>query len=240
MHIKGGIFSFTAPAPAQDTSYLHWHLMDHMPEQYRIPGIVLGQRWIADGEYIAARVVSGAGLGDIGNVVNYLFRDPVTQTLDDFTELGANLSAAGRYPIARPALQISAMRLLHCVASPRALVAPEVIPFRPHRGVLLIVEQPGDNESDWLDWIRSDHLPALMETDGVAGAWMFGSTDHWSPSSPIWSGRRQFVTTVYLDRDPLSTTAHVANLVETRWATGAVQPEFVGPLRAMVNWDAWP
>src|SRR5689334_4586950 len=129
VHIRGGIFSFTEPADRPDAEYLQWHLMDHMPEQYRLPGIALGQRWIADGEYLDARLVSEGPLGNIGNVVNYLVREPVIETLDDFMELGAALSAAGRYPIARPALQISAMRLLHAVASARVLVAPGVIPF---------------------------------------------------------------------------------------------------------------
>src|SRR5690349_7541618 len=99
--------------------------MDHMPEQYALPGIALGQRWIADREYLDARLVSEGALGNIGNAVSYLVREPVVETLDQFMELGARLSAAGRYPIARPALQISAMRLMHCVAAPRVLVSSQ-------------------------------------------------------------------------------------------------------------------
>lgn len=52
--VKAGFFSFTAAAPPDDDgSYLRWHLLDHMPEQYQLPGIVLGLRWIADGDYSA-------------------------------------------------------------------------------------------------------------------------------------------------------------------------------------------
>jgi hypothetical protein len=27
--------------------YLEWHQLDHMPEQYRISGLAVGQRWVA-------------------------------------------------------------------------------------------------------------------------------------------------------------------------------------------------
>jgi hypothetical protein len=29
-------------------------------------------------------------------------------------------------------------------------------------------------------------------------------------------------------------------MVEERWATGAVRPQFAGPLRTMIQWEAWP
>ena len=42
--VKAAFFSFTPPAPPDDDgSYLRWHLLDHMPEQYRLPGIQLGR-----------------------------------------------------------------------------------------------------------------------------------------------------------------------------------------------------
>lgn len=59
IRVKAGIFSLTAAAPADDDgSYLRWHLLDHMPEQYQLPGIVHGLRWIADGDYVDHRLVA--------------------------------------------------------------------------------------------------------------------------------------------------------------------------------------
>ena len=55
IRVKAGIFSLTAPAD-DDGSYLRWHLLDHMPEQYQLPGIVHGLRWIADRDYVDHRL----------------------------------------------------------------------------------------------------------------------------------------------------------------------------------------
>lgn len=238
--VCGGIFSFTGPAIEPDVDYLRWHLMDHMPEQYSLPGIAFGQRWIADGKYLDARLIAEGASGNIGNVVNYLVREPVVETLDDFMSLGARLSAAGRYPIARPALQISAARLLHRVAAPRVMVSANVIPFRPHRGVLLLVEdRPSEDDADWLAWIQRENLPELLLLDGVAGAWMFASPEDWLPESSLWSERRQYVTVVYIDGEPLSTAASARAAVEQRWESGRVRPVFAGPLRSMIAYEAW-
>ncbi|AKK25488.1 hypothetical protein [Mycobacterium sp. EPa45] len=240
MHVKAGIFSLTAPGGTDDDEYLKWHLLDHMPEQYQLPGIVLGQRWIADGRYLDARIVSQGSLGNVGNVVSYLVTDPVARTLDDFMDLGARLSEAGRYPHPRPALQVAALRLLDWHASPTAVISPEVVPFRPHRGVVVILEQPVTDSHEWLGWIHTQHLPELMGVAGVAGAWMFGSTAAWAPAAPMWSRSRQYITVVYLDSDPLAASSALRAMIEQRWESGVVVPVFAGPLRSMTHWEAWP
>jgi hypothetical protein len=240
IRVKVGIFSLTPPAPPDgDGSYLRWHLLDHMPEQYQLPGVVLGQRWIADGDYPARRIAGSGPLMDLGNVVNYLVGDPVQTTLDDFMQLGRRLAEAGRFPERRPSLGLRMLALLDWSAAPHALVSPEVVPFRPHRGVLLIIEEPTDGvPASWLEWLRSEHHPTLLETPGTAGAWMYGSTGSWKLPAAA-TGPDVYATVVYLDDDPLATTKVLTPLVEQRWATGAVRPLFAGPLRSMVEWDAW-
>lgn len=162
--VKAGIFSLTARADAE-SDYLRWHLLDHMPEQYQLPGIVHGLRWIADGEYRDHRVAADGPLGDVGNLVHYLVGDPVEETFDDFVALGRALRENGRFPVTRPLLQIAGLRLLQWHAAPRAFVSAEVVPFRPHRGILLIVEEPADGRpDDWLQWLHAEHLPALLAT----------------------------------------------------------------------------
>nr|WP_253861647.1 hypothetical protein [Mycobacterium asiaticum] len=210
-----------------------------MPEQYKLPGIVSGLRWIADGDYPAHRIAADGALGDIGNVVHYLVGDPVRETLDDFVELGRALRENGRMPVMRPLLQISGLRLLQWHSAPQALVCAEVVPFRPHRGVVLILEEPtGERPDRWLQWLHTEHYPALLATPGTAGAWMFGSV--LAPAPRGWRAEPHYVTVVYLDGDPLATTAALAPLVEERWRSGAVRPLFAGPLRSMISWDAWP
>lgn len=99
MRVKAGIFSLTAAAPPDDDgSYLRWHLLDHMPEQFQLPGIVHGLRWIADGDYPDHRLAAHGPLGEIGNVVHYLVTDPVEETFDEFVTLGRALRDNGRFP----------------------------------------------------------------------------------------------------------------------------------------------
>jgi hypothetical protein len=241
IRVKAGFFSLTAPAPPDDDGgYLRWHLLDHMPEQYQLPGIIHGLRWIADGAYPDHRLAAHGPLGQVGNAVHYLIGDPVEQTFDDFVALGRSLRENGRFPVTRPSLQVAGLRLLQWQSSPHALVSPEVVPFRPHRGVVLIVEEPADGRPDeWLQWLHADHCPALLATPGTAGAWTFGSSAGWSHLPAGWRTDHQYITVVYLDGDPLTTTAAVADLIEQRWRSGAVRPVFAGPLRTMVSWEAW-
>ena len=160
IRVKAGIFSLTAPAsPDDDGSYLRWHLLDHMPEQYQLPGIVHGLRWIADGEYLDHRVVAHGQLGQVGNAVHYLVGDPVEKTFDDFVTLGRALRENGRFPVTRPSLQVAGLRLLQWQSSPHALVSAEVVPFRPHRGILLIVEEAtGGRPNEWLQWLTPNTI----------------------------------------------------------------------------------
>ncbi len=240
IRVKAAFFSLTPPNPPDDDgSYLKWHLLDHMPEQYQLPGIQFALRYIADGEYLTSRIAGNGPLADVGNVVNYLLGDPVQQTHDDFWEVGLRLSEVGRFPLRRPSLQIRMPALLSWYSSPQALVSAEVVPFRPHRGVVVVVEEPvGNDIPGWLKWLHTDHYPAILQTPGVAGAWMYGSTTTWK-LHPVVEGNPEYTTVIYLDEDPLAVTNSLRPLIERRWESGAVVPLFAGPLRSMIQWEAW-
>jgi hypothetical protein len=237
--VRAGFFSLTPPAPPDDDgSYLRWHLLDHMPEQYSLPGVVLGSRWIADGDYADHVIAASQPLEHVGGAVSYLFADPVQQTYDDFMALGAHLAEVGRFPERRPSLQTRLLALSDVQAAPSALVSAAVVPFRPHRGVVLLVEQPTGDPTQWRTWVAAEHLPAVLEAEGVAGCWSFTTSDDWMVL-PSCEGDPQLVTVIYLDGDPLKTTAALRPLIESRWASGAVRPTYAAPLRTMVSWEAW-
>ena len=99
IRVKAAFFSFTPPAPPDDDgSYLRWHLLDHMVEQYQLPGIQYALRYIADGEYLERRIVATGQLEHVGNVVNYLVGDPVQQTHDDFMDARSSPGRDGSVP----------------------------------------------------------------------------------------------------------------------------------------------
>ena len=151
--------------------------------------------------------------------------DPVEETFDDFVALGRD--AAGERPLSRrrPLLQIAGLRLLQWQSSPHALISAEVVPFRPHRGILLIVEEPKDGRSnDWLQWLHAEHYPALLATPGTAGAWTFGSSTGWSiypvDGEPTINTSPSFTSTA--THSP--TTDALAPLIEERWRSARYDP----------------
>lgn len=238
--VKAGIFSITPPAPPDDDgSYLRWHLLDHLPEQFQLPGIVHAQRWIADGAYLDHRIAASGPLTDVGNIVSYLIGEPVPETIDDFMALGQHLGDIGRFPAGRrPVLQLSALALQQWHAAPRALVSAEVVPWRPHRGVLVIIESVIGAEAPEA-WPPAEHLPQLLETPGVAGVWTYGSTSAWDLPEAV-QAPHQLTTVIYLDEEPLEVAQQLRPLVEQRWVSGMVRPLFAGPLRTMTAWEVWP
>ncbi|MCM3882166.1 hypothetical protein [Frankia sp. R82] len=237
--VRSTIFSLTGQEPAQ-TDYLRWHLLDHMPEQYQLPGIVYALRYIADGDYPSARIAGNGPLANIGNIVNYFVGEPVEQTHQEFLELGLRLAEIGRFPEHRPSLGLRSLALLRWYAAPAALVSAEVVPMRPHRGIVLILEEPTQEDvSPWLKWLHTDHYPEVLKVPGVAGAWVYGSTGHWN-LNPNFLGEPLYASVIYLDQDPLETLKALTPLLEQRWASRQVRPLFAGPLRTPIRWDAWP
>ncbi len=239
--VRAAFFNFTPPAPAGDdiSDYLRWHALDHMPEQYQLPGILHGTRWMADDRCRAARMTGTGHLADVGSIVNYLVTEPVQPTHDDFMELGPRLALIGRFPERRPSLQLSMPALLRWYSAPRVQISAEVVPFRPHRGVLVVVEEPAGETAPWHSWLHDEHYPALLDLPGVCGVWMYGTAGLWRLHAHCRHDPH-YVTVVYLDEDPVGAVGTLSPLLEERWASGAVTPSFAGPLRSVVRWDAWP
>jgi hypothetical protein len=149
-----------AAADGDDEGYLRWHLLDHLPEQYGIDGVRHGERWRRAGSPLVAETPYDR----VEHVVMYLFDDRrLDVALDEFFELGAELREAGRMPVSLPRVEVGGWSLTEAVTSTHALVRPDVLPWRPHRGVFVIIE------SD----VPGHGLGELLEVPGVAGAWRF-------------------------------------------------------------------
>ncbi len=241
--VKVGFFSFTEITdPSEHRAYNEWHQLDHMPEQYPIDGIVFGQRWVSTPACAAARLVAEEPVAAAHYMTLYLMADPIDVTLREFADVGQQLRALGRFHLHRNAVLTGPHQWLDAHAAPRVLVGPDAVPYRPNRGVYVIVEEPADGaDPEALDaWIRSLHeswADRACAVPGVVGVWQFAS----SPKlrGPSWTAGHRRITVCYLDDAPLTVADALAPLVRERWADGLVRPVYAGPLETVVpyQWD---
>ena len=250
--IAGAFLSLTStPAGGDEAGYLRWHLLDHLPEQYTIPGIRLGTRWLADDQLVTLRLAARDELGDVRHVMSYLLGEPLEDTLAEFARLGGRLRDAGRYPHAATPHLLGAYEATGARAAPSAVVTAGALPFRAHRGVYLVIEQPPLDQGvveHWQGWHDAEHVPSLLELEGVAGVATFSATARLGlgPDQgqrfglPAWDPRGLAVTVIYLDGDVAETAARLSPRLEERWRGPDVIPHLAGPFRATVTYGAWP
>jgi hypothetical protein len=163
--------------------------------------------------------------------------NPVDETLDEFMTLGRVLAEKGRMAPALPRQYIAGLRLLEALAAPRTLVSNEVVPYRPHRGIYLIVEEPTGvaTQDDYLQQLHTDVLPTLVSVPGVAGALTFGTTP--AIRLPSFSPGHYRITTCYLDDDPATVGQRLAPVLERIWEAAPVRPLLAAPFESMMIWD---
>jgi hypothetical protein len=227
--IAAGFFSFTeVTRPDEHHAYNEWHMLDHMPEQYTLPGIAWGQRWVSTPACRAARAASGPLLDPVHYLTLYLVVPPVEESLVDFFRLGQELRDLDRFHQHRHAHLAGAHDIVARAAADRVLISAAAVPFRPNRGVHVRVDQHGDEA-----WLAGDHLRALVEVPGVAGAWVFrrrpgrrGDQPRVEPPS--------HVTVAWLDGPPLVAADGIAGL-----PAGADEPVLDGPFERVepYRWD---
>ena len=205
-NVAYGFVSFTEVESGHHRDYNEWHLFDHMPEQFPLPGIVFGQRWVLTPSLRAASHAE-APLDRVHYVTLYLMSEPITATLVAFMDLAQELRAAGRFHEHRASHLSGALRLLTTSAADHALVRPDAIPYRPHRGV----------------HVRIGGEPVPTDTPGVAGTWNFYGDEH-APVGLI----DQDVSWSWLDGDPNALAAPLGQSGAAFSATFDCVPTF-GP-----------
>jgi hypothetical protein len=236
--VKVGFFSFTEITdPREHRAYNEWHQLDHMPEQFPLPGVAYGERWVSTPACTRARVANDAPLDAVHYMTLYLMTEPVDETLRAFYDLGGHLRSLGRFHRHRRSHLSGPFRVLDTAASARVLVSAEAVPYRPNRGVYVVVEAPRDRDrlDEYTRWLHATHHGALLDVPGVAGAWTFATStafrDHpWEP------GDRR-ITVLWLDDDPL-TVAPKIDVVDAARRThdDTSHVVFAGPLESIVPW----
>lgn len=209
--VRAGFFSFTEiTAPGAHRAYNVWHLLDHMPEQFGIAGIALGQRWAHTPE-AAAVAVSEPPFDRVHYMTLYLMTEPLDATLDEFAALGRELhDTPGRWFDPRRAHVAGPWSVHATAAAPRVRVRAEVIPARPHRAIAIRAGEHLDG---------ADELDALCARDGVAGAWSF------APEASLAHRRRGgsevAITIAWIDELPAPAIGRTGDVLAT-WCTTIV------------------
>ena len=229
MDVRIGFFSFTEITdPGAHRAYNEWHQLDHQPEQYTIPGVAYGERWVATPACRAARAVVDERLAPAHYVTIYLMGPPLQETLEAFGALAKSLWAAGRFFEPRRALLSGPLEITGRAVAARALVSADVVPVRPNRGVYVVVEaSTGPPAAGALD--------ALAALPGVAGAWAFDATSAFSALGFDAGAHR--ITVAWLDEPPLSVAPALDGIVDGGDVfSGPVV--FAGPFETIDPW-AW-
>lgn len=211
----------------RDADYIEWHALDHLPEQYRIEGLQAGTRWVSTPACRAARAVSGTPFDDVDHVVMYLFGGALDVALEAFFALGAALREAGRMPLSLPSVELGGYRLDTAAAAARVSIVAEVLPWRPAKGIYLLVEEGP---------LVENCIPTeLVDVPGVAGVWSFVGDAPMHPRLAPTLGRR--LTVCYLDDDPVATAHRLAAALRTRWERTESVPLMAAPLLTLTTWQ---
>jgi len=215
------VLSLTSRDPdGRDAEYLEWHALDHRPEQHRLPALRGALRGVSTPACRAARASVEGPLDAVDHLMAYLFTD--ADGLGPFLALGAALGGDGRMPHRLASVDLDVHEVRGRAAAPRVLVGADVIPWRPARGLYLLVER--------------GEVPAgdLVEVPGVAGVW-------WARRSGDGSDRPQGdqVAIAFLDDDAVTAAGALAPVLARRWADTAAAPVLAAPFEIPVPfaWD---
>jgi hypothetical protein len=209
--------SMVSRAPeGRDAQYLEWHSLDHRPEQYRVAGLRHSLRLVSTPACRAARAASDPHYDAVDHVMTYFFAR--TAALDQFTALSAALGG-DRRPFRMPTVHASYFALAGKIAARRAIAGADVMPWRPSRGIYLILEHGALSPAE------------LVGVDGVAGIWWHQGGDN---------GGLQ-LTYCFTDEDPVQVAPGMREPLAQRWAAGKVVPLLAAPLYTLVpfQWDRY-
>jgi hypothetical protein len=138
-------------------------------------------------------------------------------------ELGAELARVGRFHQHRRAPVSGPLAVQATAAATRVLVSPAAVPYRPNRGVYVVVD-------DARTPTREHFAPDAAALPGVAGCWTFSQ----QPASDTyeWSIGETTVTVCWLDDEPLTVAPAIDALVKR----GPI-PLFAGPFESITPWQ---
>jgi hypothetical protein len=231
--VAAGFFSLTEITdPTEHHRYNEWHQLDHLPEQLPLDGVVFGQRWVCTPACRSARAAISTELDPIHYLTLYLMAEPLDRTLSQFVALARRLRQEDRFHQHRRSHLSGPFELVDVQAASRVRISAEAVPYRPNRGLYVIIDRPARPDDASASDARTEQLLAC---DGVAGVWSFaarptGAAEHWRPGD-------HRITVCFLDADPLEVAAAVRPLLAP-WLEGDESaPVYAGPFETITPWQ---
>ncbi|WP_244931329.1 hypothetical protein [Nocardioides sp. W7] len=254
-------FSFVTlsdATPADHRVYNQWHQLDHRPENLALPGVAWGDRWGRPEDYKAVGTGTDATHAETDYVAMYWFRSPLEESVGAWDRLGEDSFQWGRGPLL-PGVHRNLLGFFRPVkgyAAASALVSPEVLPFRPNRGLHVTLTRHEDHHSAATHarhtWEDRRLIPALLDLDGVAGAWTFSFSHHQKHTTlpmkdtNVHAPSSLRLRLVYLDGEPLETTERIRAAEQALTDAGEGDPSGAGtdvllstPVRTIIPWQDW-
>ena len=210
--------------PAKHRAHNEWHQLDHQPENFVLPGVAAGSRWVRPPDCAAASAVVAPGYADVHYAIMYWFREPLARSLEDFFILSERSFQWGRSP---------------------------QIGFT-HRPVGERVGRRDEEAASLARWYDEVRIPDLLECPGVAGAWTLAAEEADAPGAWPFAdrGARAGAATpnrlqlLYLDEDPLAVLEAIESRTPAWRRAGRLRDNsaveeivFASPLRAIVAWE---
>lgn len=234
--IEVGFFSFTEVTdPGGHRAYNEWHQLDHLPEQYQLPGVVWGQRWVRT-PACAAASRADPPFDAVHYVTCYLMGAPVEETLADFAALGAEMRRLDRFYPHRRAHRSGPFTVTGAHAAPSCVVSAGVVPFRPALGVYVVLwdRPPEAGPGPGAPGPAGALLDGLLDVPGVVGVWEFATRPAAARVARGVAGHA--VTLCYLDHPPCSVAPALEEVVARHAAASGAGPLLAGPLETITPW----
>ena len=234
----------------QHGAYNRWHQLDHRPENLALPGVAWGDRW-ARTEDCQNQSRATEALEAVDYMAMYWFRSPVEEAVAAWDRLGEQSFQWGRGPL-MPGVERAMLAFFRPVkgyAAPRAQVEPKILPFRPNRGLHVRVtefDEPHSSDTHREFMLEdTEIIPALLDVDGVAGAWTFSFSHPQRHSSLPFDGSggqapgSLRIRLLYLEDDPVMLGSAIDEIQAGCDSESAGREILSSPVRTIIPWQDW-
>jgi hypothetical protein len=226
-------------APELEQANLAWHQLKHVPELYGADGVLNAQRWVSTTACRDQRAIESELLAPVESVISYLLGKPAKESYDSMLSYSQSLPREQDRPPGGEVLLDSFFEPLATAVAARVELSAHVLPWRPNRGIYLLVDEL-DDEPDALARYRmawEGQTAEMLAVPGVAGLWLFGSDRDFPGVLTSQCEGTYAITIAFLDDDPANVGAALAPQAMTRTKDLPAQALLAAPFESIPQWN---